>query len=172
MKDVDIVLLLLRWAHILAAMAAVGGAIYARFAVLPGSAASLDEPQREQLRQAISKKWGKFVHGAIAVLLVTGFWNFFRTSIPPALPAIPYHAIFGVKLLLAFGVFFIATALVGKSPAFESMRRHPRYWLGVLIVMGVLIVLLAGMLNQIRYAHHPSTVPAATVAAPSASPTA
>lgn len=163
MHDVDLVLLVLRWVHILAAITAVGGAIFMRVAALPGAEDALNEAERAKLREAITRKWGKVVHGAIALLLITGLANFFRTSLPPALPAIPYHAIFGVKLLLAMGVFFVGTALVGRSPAFAAIRQKSRSWLNLLILMAVVIVLLSGMLNQIRHAHAPRTQPAMEV---------
>ncbi len=163
MQDVDVVLLVLRWAHIFAAMVTVGGAVFMRFAFVPGASESLDEDANGKLRRAVAGRWAKIVNGAIAVLLLTGGAIFVGTSMSSGVPPMPYHAIFGTKFLLAIGVFFLATALLGKSPAFEGIRKKGRLWLIVLLAMAMVIVLLSGALNQIRGAHGPAP---AAVAAP------
>ena len=153
MQDVDVVTLVLRWIHILAAMASFGGALYMRFALMPAAHESLDPPTREKLREALRARWARFVHGAIAVLLVTGLVNLVRFLMSSNLPAMPYHAILGIKLLLALVVFFVATVVVGKSPAFQRARQNMGGWLTGLIAATVIIVLLSGILSQVRHAH-------------------
>lgn len=154
MQHLDWIWLITRWLHILAVIVAIGGSIYSYLAFMPASQASLDEPDRTRLRDAVRQRWAKFVHISIAILLITGGINFVMGAIPPRppkVPAMPYHAIFGVKLILALVIFFLASALLGKSPGFARMREHARRWFGVIAVLGLVIVLLSGMLNQIRH---------------------
>ena len=52
--------LVLRWIHILAAIALMGGAVFQRFALMP-AAAELPEEAHEQLRQSLRGRWSKLV---------------------------------------------------------------------------------------------------------------
>ena len=166
MQDVDVVTLVLRWIHLLAAMATFGGAMFMRFGLLPAATESLDDSPRQKLREAGRGRWARFVHGAIGLLLVTGLVNFVRLAQSSDLPAMPYHAIFGTKFILALIVFFVATVVVGKSPAFQRARENLSGWLSGLIALIVIIVLLSGILNQVRHADRPAAE--ATTTAPGA----
>ncbi|MEK7756433.1 MAG: hypothetical protein AAB385_04400, partial [Planctomycetota bacterium] len=104
------------------------------------------------LREAVRARWAKFVHASIALLLITGAINFAILALPPKIKALPYHPIFGVKLLAAFAVFFIASALMSRGPGFAGIRAKRAKWLGILLALGGIIVLLSGILNQIRTA--------------------
>lgn len=148
----DWVLLGSRWLHIMAAMSAVGGMVFLRFALIPAARATLDEAAHAQLRDAIRARWSKVVMAAIAVLLLTGGFNFVYLALPPKINPLPYHPIFGLKLLLALGVFFIASALVGRSPGFAQMRAENKRWLGIALTMAAVIIALSGALSQIRAA--------------------
>jgi hypothetical protein len=53
----------------------------------------------------------------------------------------------GVKILLALGVFFIAAALVGRSPALEPIRQNRAKWLRVLVALALIIVCISGFLK-------------------------
>ena len=125
-----------------------------RFALLPAAKATLTDDVHERLRDAVRARWAKFVHAAIALLLFTGSINFAILAIPPKIKPMPYHAIFGVKVLAAFAVFFIAEALMSRGPGFANIRDNRAKWLGILIALGGLIVLLSGILNQVRIAQH------------------
>lgn len=149
MQGFDVVTLVLRWIHIVAAMAAIGGAIFMYVAYVPASE-TLEESTRQSLREETRKRWAKFIHGAIGLLLITGGINFVRLAVLSKINPMPYHAIFGVKFLLALVVFFLATGLVGRSPAFAKVRQNPRSWLAGVVVLGIVIVLLSGVLNQVR----------------------
>lgn len=150
MTDVDPILLVSRWLHLLAAITAIGGAMFMRFALQPAARDALEDAAHERLREAVRRRWAKFVHGSIAILLITGGYNFVVMALPPKIDALPYHPIFGLKFLLALCVFVIATALAGRSPAFEPVRRDSRRWLGTLIALAAAIVLVSGVLNQVR----------------------
>lgn len=150
--DADLILaLVFRWMHILAAIAAVGGVIFFRFALLPASE-TLNQEQRLTLLAALRSRWAMIVHLCIAALVVSGIVNFLLLNSasktwPGGLPK-PYHMVFGIKVLLALGMFFISSALAGRSPALEKVRANARFWLTVNLILALLIVGLSGVLRM------------------------
>jgi uncharacterized membrane protein len=156
MSDMDISVLIARWLHIVAAIVALGGAAFVRFALLPACTATLDESTHARLREVVAARWSRVVHGAIGVLLVTGGFNFVRLAMSPDVEPMPYHAIFGLKFMLALLIFVIATALVGRSAGFAGVRENARRWLSVLLALGAVVVLLSGSLHQVRTARTPA----------------
>jgi len=155
----DYLLLASKWLHLLAAITALGGAAFSLLALMPAAKATLSDEIHEKLREAVRARWAKFVHVSIVALLITGSINFGILAIPPKIHPLPYHPIFGVKLLAALGVFFIASILVGRGQGFPGIRNNRAKWLKILLVLGALIVLLGGVLDYVR-THQP--VPVAT----------
>lgn len=152
MESIDLLTLVLRWAHISAAILAIGGAAFQLLVLRPASDSVLDTEEHARLRDAIRARWSRVVFGCIFVLLLTGFANFYLLVLAPKIPAMPYHMFFGPKVLLAFFVFFIASALAGRSPGLAGIRAKSSTWLALLVVLGAAIVLVSGMLSQIRTA--------------------
>ncbi len=150
MGEIDYLVLLSRWLHIVAAALMIGGSGYALFAMLPGTGESLTSQQCDATRKAVRRKWLVVINLSIGLLLITGFANFYLLVIAPKVPAMPYHALFGVKLLAAFVIFFFATALHGSAPGLEGLRANSRRWLALVLVLGVMIVFISGALNQLR----------------------
>jgi uncharacterized membrane protein len=162
--------LLFRWLHILAAMAAVGGPLFMRLALFP-AAAELPPDQRRELHEGVRRRWSKVVHAAILFLLVTGLYNFIvfiRLSHTWGAAweagsenATLYQILFGVKFLLALPVFFIASALSGRSAALARFREQAKLWLTVNLLLGILIVCIAGQMRMM-HAGPNGPLPAAT----------
>ena len=97
------------------------------------------------------------VHVCIVLLLVTGGLNFYRLVLVPKVAPMPYHALFGLKFFAAMGVFFLASALLGRSPGMEGMRRNAGRWLSVIVLLGVFIVVTSGVLSQLRSGGSPAS---------------
>ena len=150
METVDVTVLVSRSIHLLAAMVAIGGAAFMRFGLHGAIAATLDEKDADRLRSAVRARWARVVHVCIVLLLVTGGLNFYRLVLVPKVAPMPYHALFGLKFLAAMGVFFLASALLGRSPGMAGMRRNAGRWLSVMVLLGVLIVVTSGVLSQLR----------------------
>ena len=56
--DADIILrVVFRWAHILAAVVAVGGTVFARFVLMPSANESLSDEQHAALRDRLTRRW-------------------------------------------------------------------------------------------------------------------
>lgn len=156
----DFVLLVSRWVHISAAIVAIGGAAYAVIAVLP-TLRELSEDVRVRIADAVRSRWARVVHVCIVLLLLTGGLNFYLLALAPGVEPMPYHAIFLLKLLAALAIFFIASALVGRSPGFAAMRAASRRWLTTILALAAAIVLLSGVLSQVRQAQRATQAPPA-----------
>ncbi len=127
-----------RIAHVATAIVLVGGTVFMRFILIP-AAKELPEAEHDQLRQRLMARWKRVVHRGIALLLLSGLFNYMQ-QIPKHKGDGLYHALLGTKMLLALVVFFIASALVGRSAAFEKMRQNRAKWMGVIVLLSALIV--------------------------------
>ncbi len=144
----------LRWIHILSAATTIGGVMLIRFALLP-AADTLPDDARRKLHDGVRARWKMVVHASIGLLLLSGFINFFRSlGMFPSGSAESklYNALFGVKALLAFGVFGLAEVLVGSSPLAEKLRAKAKTWQTVNLVLLVLIVCLSGVMSRMHTA--------------------
>jgi len=138
-----------RWAHILAAVVVVGGLVFVRLILAPAAQATLDEDGRSALRRAITARWKPVVWACIALLLVSGFYNFATISLAKAKEAAVYHPLFGIKFLAALVVFFIASVLVGRSKATEKLRARSPSLLAAAIASAVVVILVSGVLKNL-----------------------
>lgn len=154
----DPTLLVLRWAHVLAAIVAMGGLVFARFALLP-ALSELDAATRDRLHDRIRRAWLPWVIGAITVLLATGLVNFllFNARVKAEgwaggewMRQTSYHALFGAKFLLALVVFYFASALVGRGTGTSWVRNDRAKWLSVTIGLTLAVVLLSGWMRQLH----------------------
>lgn len=143
--------LLLRWLHILGAVALAGGVIFWRFALL-NAVDTLPAAARTELGAALRSRWSKIVMASSGLLLVTGLVNFMilvqgYSLDKSAFPGSKYHMLFGIKFLLALGVFVLSALLAGRTGAAEKLRRNERLWLNVNVLLVVAVVCLGGLLK-------------------------
>ena len=88
--------------------------------------------------------WKRFIHIGILLFLVSGFYNYLVVALPSHKGDKLYHPLIGTKILLGLGMFFIASALVGRSAKFEGMRRNAKFWQTVILVLAAVIVGISG----------------------------
>jgi uncharacterized membrane protein len=138
-----------RWIHILSAITAVGGMIFLRLILHPAAKAELTEEQHAALRERIMKRWPRVVHVCIGLLILTGLYNFAVVALPIHRGQALYHGLFGVKLLLAMAVFFLAIGLTGKSAALAGLRKKGPAWMALNVLMASAVVLLSAVLKNI-----------------------
>jgi uncharacterized membrane protein len=148
--NIDFVSLVSRWLHILAATTAVGGTIFSRFALLPAVGALADD-QRSILMEGIRTRWSKFVAASILFLLVSGLYNFMMIVRSYDLPK-PYHMLFGIKFILAFVIFMVASLLSGRTELAKRVRANARLWLNVNVALAVVVICLSGVLRALPHA--------------------
>src|ERR1700760_2727566 len=108
-----------RWIHILTAVVLVGGSIFLRFVLTP-AAAQLPDDAHAKLKELVLGTWKKFVHGGIALFLLSGFYNYLVVQGPAHKGDKLYHPLMGIKILLALAIFVVASGLVGRSKAFAG----------------------------------------------------
>lgn len=151
--------LLLRWAHILAAIVALGGLFFARFAVLP-TADELGKETADKIHAGLRRRWLPWVMGAITLLLASGLTNYIlmikRIKAAPELwggdwmRQTGYHGLFGAKFLLAMIVFYLASGLIGRGASTQWIRNNRKQWLSVTVGLGVAVVLISGWMRQLH----------------------
>lgn len=149
-----------RFIHIASAIGAIGAPLFVRFALMPAAAKTLDETTHQKLREAINARWRIAVYIFITLFLLTGFFNFMVETRTPAGTLITarwkdfgpedkriYHMLFGIKMLCAFTIFFLASALAGRSAAFAPIRKNARTTVTLLLLLGLLVVICSTLLR-------------------------
>lgn len=145
-----------RVVHVLTAITLVGGSVFMAF-VLGPAASALGDEAHDRLREQVIPRWKKFVHGGIALFLLSGLYNY-MVMIPKHKGDGLYHGLVGTKMILALGIFLIASALVGRSKTFEGMRAQRPKWLKILVLLAVLVVGISGFV-KVRGVPAPSGEP-------------
>lgn len=151
--------------HILGAIVLVGGVFYLRMIVAPRLRASDADGGADIWFAGRREVWAKWVAIATVLLLVTGLFNYWQIIRSNERMASSYHAIMGIKILLALAVFFIAALLAGKTALAEQLRQKMKLWLSVCLAAGVIVVILAGVLRT--YPHIPKPLEGPRLIAPS-----
>lgn len=142
------ILLILRYMHILGAIALMGGTIFMRFALVP-VVPGLDEKSRAELHEGVRSRWSKFVMIAAALLLISGIANLglaARYEFAPPVGKL-YNMIAGVKLILALPIFLFASFLTGRGEMAKKFQAKRVMWLNVNLALAVLMVLIGGFLR-------------------------
>lgn len=152
MTDLPILALIARWIHIISACLAVGVPIFMRFVFLPVATRTLPPETLAQLRNALNARWRHWVYAIILMFLLSGLYTFIAVVLPLDLgeDKPTYHMLFGFKMILALGIFFLASALAGRARIFQLFRDKTKTFLGVLIIMLALLLVLSGLLRNIR----------------------
>lgn len=134
-----------RLIHVLTAIVLLGGSTFMLLVVLP-TLQSSDEATRSKIASGLRGIWKRYVHAGIALFLISGFYNYFK-AMPQHKGDGLYHALIGTKIILALAVFFLASALVGRSAAFEGMRTNSSKWLKILCLLGIIIVAMSSFVK-------------------------
>ncbi len=159
MSPDQILSMVLRSLHLIAAGTALGGMIFARFAFVP----ALDEltgDTRSKMHEAVRSRWAKFVHISILFLLVSGLYNFGNIIKTYQLMR-PYHMLFGIKFLLALVVFGLASILAGRSGLAQKLRQNAKTWLNLNLLLIVAIIFTSGYMKNVRERSPLKSAPAA-----------
>jgi hypothetical protein len=132
--------LALRVLHILGAVILLGSIVFQRFALGPALAELEESEAADKVQQALRRRVARLTMLAAAVLLLTGLINTARVSMAYRFPDGDYNLLLAVKLVLAMFIFYLASALAGRSAATERLRANATLWLNVLLVASLLLV--------------------------------
>jgi len=141
-KKVDSIDIVSRIVHVATAIVLVGGTVFSAFVLLP-SANQLSKESHDLLAAEIKGRWKRYVYIGILLFLASGFYNYVRAMGLHKGDGL-YHGLIGTKMLLAFAIFFIASALVGRSVKLQSMRDNRAFWLKTMVLMAAVIVAISG----------------------------
>ena len=134
----DVISVLMRWLHIASMATLIGGMIFGRF-VMAEAAAEFAPDQRLSLQDRAAAHFKPLVFAAMGGLILSGLYNLFTNLGHTPL----YHALLGVKLLLALHVFAI-----GILVARPGNPRAARMMAGAAI-SGLAIIALSAYLRHI-----------------------
>jgi uncharacterized membrane protein len=161
-------LLILRYMHILGAIALMGGTIFMRFALRP-AVSQLPADAKSTLHEEVRRRWSRFVMLASALLLVSGIANLGLAARYEFKPGMSYHMVVGIKLLLALPIFFIAAVMTGRSDMAKRFQAQGELWMNVNLTLALLMVLIGGALkfvDRMPKVLKPASTAAATMADP------
>lgn len=137
--------LALRWIHILGAIILLGGTFFLRFA-MGASWSSASASDRASQVGWWRTGWARLVMITSGLLLVTGLFNAVRNIIRYEFD-VPYHGLVAVKLLLALPIFWISAVIAGRSASAERFREKLIFWLNVNLLLGLLMIGVAGYMR-------------------------
>ena len=138
MPDSSVFFALIRWLHLSSVATLIGGLLYARFVIAP-SENFLGEEARVKLDEAAAAHFRPIVIAAIVCLVISGILNYLHKGGQ----TVTYHALFGIKILLALHVFAVAILI-----AQPGNKRRNRQMFGAAI-SGLTIILISNYLKFI-----------------------
>lgn len=138
--------ILSRFLHILFAAWAVGSLIYTYYVLNP-SVQAMAEDERNRLLTRMSERLRPLALTTVAVVLITGLYNFYRILQGGVAPG--YHMAFGIKFVLALHVLSMLVIL--SKPPGDPKRdaKRSRFALGALI-SAVIIVGIGAYLRTLH----------------------
>ena len=144
----DAFLLIVRWLHVIAAVAWVGGGVFYWLVVRPAIRAGA-VPTR--VSKFASMDFGQIVLMAMWTLVLTGaILLFTRLSEPTA--TLPYGVVLGVKIALSAWMFFLTLNRAGRAPEVSGQGRirsavNALGHVNMTVVLGIIVFLLSDILR-------------------------
>lgn len=145
-----VLIVLMRWAHALAAIVWLGGGVYATMVLAPRLRV-LRSVESNELREATARDFGRIVNVAMAVFVLSGvLLTFDRLSGRGATPM--YGVVLAIKVALALWMFAIAQRLQRRVATPRARGRAATLWWRLssprlLLWLGAIVVLLAAILK-------------------------
>ena len=154
MSFTDILLLLIRWLHALAAVAWVGGGIFYLLVLRPNLASA--EGSEGEATRRLGEQFRHLVNTAIAVLLVTGI-VLTVSRLTSSFVGTSYVIVLAIKIALACYMFYLVRFLRQRTypdevlPGRTVLRRFTAMFSGAtaVLVLGVIVFLLADILTTL-----------------------
>lgn len=138
--------LITRFLHIGSIVLLLGGVAYARLVVSP-ALSGLGNETALQVAKASAQRFRTLLYSLLAVIVLSGFYNYFTYSGPRHTPA--YQTWFGIKFLLVLHV--LATAVLWSTAPYRDAAdlSKSRRRLLSLTISGFAIVLISAYLRSL-----------------------
>ena len=155
----DLFLVVVRWIHVVAAAAWVGGSIFYLFVLRPALRRSPEAGRK--INEATAAEFGTLVDTCIFVILATGvILTFNRLTVGVTGPS--YGLVLAAKIALSVWMFILARGRRRRTALLDMYRQNPdppsgrfRKILSALsgyntiAILGVIVLLLADLLNTL-----------------------
>ena len=157
MNTGDLFLVVVRWLHLVAGAAWVGGGLFYLLVLRPALRRS---PDSSRLLSAAAAEFRAVVDTAILVLLVTGV-ILTVNRLTPGVAGVPYVATLGVKIALSVLMFGLALSRRKRPPMLEGQpQQDPRpsrlakvlrtvSGYNALVILGVIVFLVSDLLKTL-----------------------
>ncbi len=135
----------MQFLHVIAAIVALGGMGFLLLILMP-SLGGLSAEQREELSQAVRRRFRWVFWSATSALIVSGLYDVRRYYWED--PWDRAWKILTVKIVLSFILFGIDLGLAIPLRLFDRMRARRKTWLWVAFSLGVAVVLISAYLRR------------------------
>lgn len=144
--SISVVAWIMRLIHVGSALVVAGGLVFQRLVLAPTLADKLSADERAGLYAPLMKRWKLIIHPTIILFLVSGFYSYLAITRFDHEGQGLYHALLGVKVLLAIVFFGLAIVLTSTMDWSVKLReRDGLWWLLFATLAG--IVAIAGALR-------------------------
>ena len=155
----DLFLVVVRWIHVVAAAAWVGGSIFYLFVLRPSLRRSPEAGRK--INEATAAEFGTLVDTCIFVILATGvILTFNRLTAGVTGPS--YGLVLAAKIALSVWMFILARGRRRRTALLDMYRQNPNPPSGrfrkilsalsgynTIAILGVIVLLLADLLNTL-----------------------
>ena len=155
----DLFLVVVRWIHVVAAAAWVGGSIFYLFVLRPALRQSPEAGRR--INEATAAEFGALVDTCIFVILATGVILAFN-RLTGGVTGPSYGLVLGVKIALSVWMFILARGRRRRAALLDTRGQNPDPPSGkfrkilrtlsgynTIAILGVIVLLLADLLNTL-----------------------
>jgi len=140
----EIISIISRFVHLGAMAALLGGTLYMVFAMRPAMKL-VDDQLGESITQLAAKRFMRITHAAVALLILTGAWNWYVNVEVYREADKLIHMLLGIKILLAIAIFVIIFASATKV-----IKGNPARWAWINITLATIIIILAAIVRDLR----------------------
>ena len=137
--------LVMRLVHIGSAIVVAGGFVFYRLVLVPVLRQSISDEARAELSEPLMRRWKLFVHPTILLFLLSGFYNYLAVTRFQHEGQGIYHALFGIKFLLALIVFALAIVLTSTTEWSKKLREHTGLWWALMAALTSVVVIASYM---------------------------
>ena len=135
----------MRWMHIVPVVLMVGGAYFFRFVYLPAAKEHLEGEAFEALRVSVMERWYTVMKACMVPIIISGFVYYLKVGRVEHDGEALYHALFGVKFILAMVVFTLVSIVYGKKQRLGD--KGPMVG-AITIGLAVVVIVVAGYMRM------------------------